>query len=290
MGIRKSFARFTAAIIFAVFVCAVPSFTLAAGPEKKASAPQPRPDTVTKAYTNDDLGWHSATPAPASEIQSGESQGAISVPPPANPSYEPALPKVPLNPEQNPQWYAKQLSQRQAQLAAVESREAQLAAFRASGSTDSTGPTIGLVLNAPCEGITTDNLIAQLDARRQEINEQIDSLEDTARTNGLPSGIIEQASEAGQPQPTADQEREALTSRYQQLSGEVAETQAVTEEMQEQAASQGITLIPPTPGNGGNMTTDLIERLDARADNIQNELSNVEDDARSLGAQPGDLR
>ncbi len=60
--------------------------------------------------------------------------------------------------------------------------------------------------------------------------------------------------------------------------------------MQEQAASHGITLTPPTPGNGGNMTTDLIERLNHRADSVQNELSNVEDDARSLGAQPGDFR
>ena len=81
-----------------------------------------------------------------------------------------------------------------------------------------------------------------------------------------------------------------MISRYQQLSGALAETQAATENMQNQAASQGITLIPPAPGNGGNMTTDLIERLDARVGNIQNELGNVEDDARSLGAQPGDLR
>ena len=154
MGIRKSFARFTAASIFAVFVCAVPSFTLAAGPEKKASAPQPRPDTVTKVYTNDDLGWHSATPAPAA---SRFSPGKVRV---RFLFHRPQILRMSL-----PCRRCRSIQSRirggtqsssakgKRSLPRLRSREAQLAAFRASGSTDSTGPTIGLVLNAPCEGI-----------------------------------------------------------------------------------------------------------------------------------------
>ncbi len=84
-------------------------------------------------------------------------------------------------------------------------------------------PTIGLVLNAPCEGITTDNLIGQLDARRQDINEQIDSLEDAVRTSGLTAEAI--ASRL--PRPDSRNLRlirsaRSSASRYQQLSGELA--------------------------------------------------------------------
>jgi hypothetical protein len=53
---------------------------------------------------------------------------------------------------------------------------------------------------------------------------------------------------------------------------------------------QGITLLQRTPGEGGNMTTDLLDRLDSRANALQDEISNAEDAARSIGLQPGDLR
>ena len=74
------------------------------------------------------------------------------------------------------------------------------------------------------------------------------------------------------------------------MSAGLAETQAATEEMQQQAASQGVTLLPPTPGYGGNMTTDLLSRLAERSESIQNELSSTEGDALSLGVEAGDLR
>ena len=59
--------------------------------------------------------------------------------------------------------------------------------------------------------------------------------------------------------------------------------------MHDQAAAQGINLLPVTPGNGGNMTTNLLSRLADRP-NLQSEASNVEADALSLGVQPSDLR
>jgi hypothetical protein len=45
----------------------------------------------------------------------------------------------------------------------------------------------------------------------------------------------------------------------------------------------GASLLPPTPGFGGNMTTDLIERLDNRASEIQSALEQTEDTARRIG-------
>ena len=202
MDTRRTLALFPSAVSVAALICTMTPFAFAAGtekPGKNAPEPKPRPDVTTKVYTNDDLGgWqHAATPAPASELQPDETQGAISVASPSRVSRGAAASRAPINPEQNPQWYGEQLNKAQEELAAVQNREAQLMDFRASDSTDSNGLTIGLVLNAPCEGITTDNLISQLDARRQKIGEQIDSLEDTARTNGLPSGAIEQVSAVG---------------------------------------------------------------------------------------------
>jgi hypothetical protein len=111
-----------------------------------------------------------------------------------------------------------------------------------------------------------------------------------ARTNGLPPAVIAQASATGQRQPTPEQERDQLAARYRQLSGEISETQAVAADMQQQAASQDISLLPSRPGEGGNMTTDLLSRLADRSESLQNEASSVEDEALSQGVQPGDLR
>jgi hypothetical protein len=54
--------------------------------------------------------------------------------------------------------------------------------------------------------------------------------------------------------------------------------------MSEQAAAQRANLQPPTPGFGGNMTTDLIERLDNRASEIREALDQSEEAARLVAA------
>lgn len=289
MAIRKIFAPLASTAVLAVIACAVPSLTFAAGAEKKAPEPKPRPDTAAKVYTNDDLGWQSATRAPigeqASEIQPGQTSGAIRVAGSSPANSAPVAQRPPLAEAQDPKWYAGQLDRLEVQLASVEDKQSQMIAFRASGTTQGTG----LVLNAPCEGITTDNFIAQLAIQRQEISQQIDDLNDAASANGLSSQAIAEASAAG-PQLTAEQQRAELTARYQQLSAELAETQAVTADMHDQAAAQGINLLPVTPGNGGNMTTNLLSRLADRSETLQSEASNVEADALSLGVQPSDLR
>jgi hypothetical protein len=285
MAIRKVFAPLASTAILAVIACAVPSLTFAAGAEKKAPEPKPRPDVSAKVYTNDDLGWQSATPAPVGEIQPGQTSGAIRVAGSSPAKSAPVAQRPPLADAQDPKWYAGQLARLEAQLAGVEDKESQLISFRASGTTQGTG----LVLNAPCEGITTDNFIAQLGIQRQEISQQIDDLNDAASANGLSSQAIAEAS-AVESQLTAEQQRADLTARYQQLSAELAETEAVTADMHQQAAAQGFTLLPVAPGNGGNMTTNLLSRISAQSDSLQSETSNVEADALSLGVQPGDLR
>jgi len=294
MRIRKMFARVPLVFLAALVISAAPSAVLAGGIENKPAASKPQPDLAAKVYTNDDLGWRSATPVPAGEVQPGQTSDAISIPGSSSANQSSAAsastppPPSVLSSERDPQWYAQQQAHLEAQLAAIESKQEQLRDFRASGSTQSV--STGLVLNAPCEGITTDNEIAQLGAQSQAINQQIDELDDAARTNGLSSSVIAQTSAAGERRPTPEQEREHLAARYRQLSGEISETQDAVADMQQQAASQNINLLPSRPGEGGNMTTDLLSRLADRSEDLQNEASSVEDEALSQGVQPSELR
>jgi len=160
--------------------------------------------------------------------------------------------------------------------------------FRASRSTDTLpGTRIGLQLNAPCDGFTTDNQISNLEQRRAEVEQQIASLEDTAQQNDMPPAIIRDAPEilaAAQRPLTPAQERFEIAERQAQLANELNATQDELSGMSEQATALGANLQPPTPGFGGNMTTDLIERLDNRANEIQGALDQAEDAARQAGA------
>lgn len=272
---------------------AVPVLTLAAGdPAKSAPAPKAaasKPDTQKKVWTNDDVERLN----PAFDPNAPRNSAVASSRPVAKRSVLPApiavVPSAAIDPQKNPGWYAQQLISLQAEQAAIASREDDLRQFRASGNTISTS---GLVLNAPCEGITTDNLIAQLEARRQEIEQQIDSLGDVARINGILPGVLADPASyapAGS-QPDAEEQRVALAQQIQNASDQLAQVSGVVADMRDQQAAQNMTLLPPTPGNGGNMTTDLLERLDNRANALQSEISNAEDAARSLGVPPGDLR
>jgi hypothetical protein len=296
MAVRHVFAPVVsgalAATLVCSLVCAAPT-AFARDNENKTAENKPeskaKPDSSAKVYTNDDLGWKAATPAAVGEVQPGQTDGGFVVPSSAAKALSaPSAPPAALNPQQDIQWYAGQLAQMQAELAGIEGQEAQLRDFRASGSTQ--GQTTGLTLNAPAEGITTDNRIAQLDARRQELNQRIEELNDMASANGVSSAAVAQAAEAGGPQLSPEKQREELIARHGQLSSELAETQSAAADMQQQAAANGASLLPPTPGFGGNMTTDLQLRLAARADSLRNQISDTEGDALNLNVPPGDLR
>src|ERR1700689_969953 len=58
--------------------------------------------------------------------------------------------RPPLAPEQDPRWYAQQVTALESELSTIDSHEDELRQFRAT----SAGLPTGLVLNAPVEGIT----------------------------------------------------------------------------------------------------------------------------------------
>lgn len=284
-----------AAVVAASVACALPIRTFAGGePANKAGAPRPVRDVERKVYTNDDLGWPAAASPAASAAQAAPTAGAL---PAAGPTVGVAAttataPGEPVNftyrPQQDPRWYAQQTAALEEELASLTSRAQALREFRSTSS----GLPTGLVLDAPCEGITTDNLIAQLDLRRRQIAQQLGELDDTAHRNGLQPGAVAEARALAQIQPSlsAEQQRAALTGAYRQRADELAQARGVMVAMQAHTAAQRMTLLMPVPGRGGNMTADLLQRLDARANALQSQLRTIEDEARRAGAPPSLLR
>ncbi len=256
------------------------------GPAKPAASP--KPDSQKKVWTNDDVvrlnpefvvSDSRATTASAASLPIIVVQPLVSAP-------RRAVARAPLDPEQYPQWYAQKMTVLEAELAAISSREDELRQFRAT----STGLPMGLVLNAPVEGITTDNLIAQLEGSRQEIEQQIDALGDVARQNGLPPGILAVGIAQIASAPSVEEQRAQVARQARDASEQLAQVQGIVAGMQDEASAQNISLQQPTPGEGGNLTTDLLDRLDNRANALQSEIGNAEDAARSIGVSPGDLR
>jgi hypothetical protein len=290
MRAQNIFPFFGASLLLLSLVPALPSIAHASGADPKAEkagtvaknptpAPQPRQDLSKKVYTNDDFGWYHPS-APAS--RSSEAGAFAASESGAASEGEIALP----DPHQDPQWYAQQVTFLENDLSIIESREESLQQFRDTSS----GLPTGLDLSAPVEGITTDDFIAQLEFRRRQIEQQLDDLADLARTNGLPPGTVNQPSLPAPPAPSLAEQQKALVNGYHDATDQLAETQATLDAMQQQAAAQNITLNPITPGEGGNLTTNLVTNLNDRVDTLQNALSDAEDNARTLGVQPGDLR
>jgi hypothetical protein len=272
-----------------LFFCGISIPVFASGDDKSPapiSAPksaEPAPDREKKVYTNDDIArmrpkdGFAVVSVPQVQAQAGGTAPDGTT-----------LTIQPVSPEKDPLWYAKQVVDREAELDRIANKEERSLEFRASGSTSMLpGVHIGLRLNAPCEGITTDNEIAQLDLRRQEIEEQLGTIADAAQENDLPAGILRDAPAilaAAEKPLTPDEELRALAERQALLADQLNATQDELSYMSDQAAAIGANLQPPTPGFGGNMTTDLIERLDNRANQIQVALDQTDDNARRIGA------
>ena len=267
-----------------LFGISIPAF--ASGDDKSAAPSSaaaknaaPVPDREKKVYTNDDIDrmW------PKPKLSVARTPIQVTTTPRAT-----SVANQPLTPEKDPLWYAQQVAALEAQLGQIATREENLREFRTSGSTDTLpGIRVGLQLNAPCDGFTTDNEIFNLEQRRAEIEQQIAAQEDTAQQNDMPPAIIRDAPEilaAAQNRLTPAEERALLAERQAQLADELNATQNELASMSEQATALGANLQPPTPGFGGNMTTDLIERLDNHANEIQGALDQTEDAARQAGA------
>jgi hypothetical protein len=176
-------------LLAALLFCGVGIPAFGSG-DDKAAAPVPpaasarsaaRPDRDTKVFTNDDFDRM----FPKAQVRSDESR-----PSDANPFAAPAAfqdqtgesrapraarVRTPTNPDADPQKYASQLLAFSAELNRVRARAQSLRDYRATG----TGPnlTFGLQINAPCEGISTDNAIEQLAIRGKEIEREMDNIE-----------------------------------------------------------------------------------------------------------------
>jgi len=270
-----------------LFGISIPAFASsddksAAPSSAAAKNPAPVPDREKKVYTNDDI--DRMFPKPKLSVVS-TSRLPIQV---AATSRANSVANQPLAPEKDPLWYAQQVAALEAGLGQIATREESLREFRARRSTDALpGMRVGLQLNGPCDGITTDNEISNLGQRRAEIEQQMAALEDTAQRNDMSPAIIRDAPEilaAAQNPLTPAEERLRLAERQAQLADELNATQNELAGMSEQATALGANLQPPTPGFGGNMTTDLIERLDNRANEVRGTLDQTEDAARQSGA------
>jgi hypothetical protein len=294
---------FFPAVLAAVLSCAIARPAFASGEDKPVmpsaapstppSATVARPDRERKVYTNDDIDqmW------PKAQTAASNSRGfAGSAPAPRTARQLTVVGRpvsasnVPASRENNPVWYAAQIESLYAELDSISSREASLRDFRQTGS--DAGVTVGLQFDAPCEGITTDNAIQQLELRRQEIVQQISDLQNTAEQNGMPAAVIQDPSEilqAARKPLTPGQERAALIERQSELIGKLAGVQNQLADISNQAAEQGIVLLPVTPGHGGNLLTNRIQSLDARASRLQNALGENEDAAIQAGLAPSAL-
>ena len=278
MGIFSRFSFHSA--VLTSLALTFPAIALAGGANAPAS-PQPRPAREVKVWTNDDF----AAPGPRFESTTASvaSASASSVTGAAS-----SASAAPLPSGQDPQWYAGELTDLESELASVSAREQQLRQFRASGSTSGTG----LNVVAPCQGVGTDNLIAQLAARRQELEQQVDALGDTARVNGLPPGILVEGRGRAvlETRLTPQEQEENLADRYRSFSDALAETQATIASMQADAASRRMSLVQPDPRWGGNMTTNLLQGLYEKQNALQSELNAIQDEARTSGLATSELR
>jgi hypothetical protein len=278
---RLSCALFAAALALGT---AAPAFAAGDG----ASPSVAKPDREKKILTNDDLEAKYGKPSVSGETTAAQtiasSETAKIAPAPA-----PKAQRIP--PEKDPAWYAEQTVAMTSKLAAMDHEAERLTQFRAPGNTPRAGT--GLILSAPCEGISTDNRIAQLAADRQSIQAQLSDLEDTARHNDMPPGIFTHAdaiAQAAQPQVrrTASQERQELTDELGGLSEELAANEEIVAGMKADTAARRMTLLAPN-GYGGNPTTDLLERLNAQSAAIRTELDAVSEQALRAGIPARDL-
>ena len=265
----------------------VPAF--AGGPGEDAASPMPKPNVEKKIYTNDDLD------ALAARYGGPARQNAAST------SAAPETPAAPiprrtvLPNDLNPDWYAQQFVSMQTRLDDLDAQIAQLRQYIASPSAARAGGTDGVPLNGPFGGITTYNLLDQLMQQRQAIVAQMDAIEDMARVNGFPPGMLRasaQILQAAQSHAVATpQERRAMLVRDQDaLLAQLGQVQDTLGSINQQAAAQNITLIPYNPAFGGSALTNNVQNLDNQASELQQKLSDIQDQARVDGIAPGALR
>jgi hypothetical protein len=259
-------------ILFSPILLVIPTVVCAGGAHRAAS-PNPQGNAKTvKVWTNEDLEALGPRVEPANE------PGPPNAEPPAlvvNLGPAPILP-----PERDPRWYAQQLAALDDQLSSVSEQEDQLLHFRQTR----TGLPTGLNVVAPCHGITTDNRIAELEARRLEILQELDDLADTARVNDMPPGILVEGRGlvSAEVPLSPRQQEERLVESYEGLTGQLAQTQLTLAGMREDAQAHHETLLQPDSRWGGNMTTNLLQDLYERQSSLEDQIDSTQDQMERL--------
>jgi hypothetical protein len=248
----------------AALVLVVP--TIASG---GTSRPNPKPDQKTRVWTNEDVEALGPRFEPATTQPNQPAEVTVNRAPASLPA------------ERDPQWYAQQLATFEEELASVSDEASELQHFRST----TTGLPTGLNITAPCEGLTLDNLIALLGTRRQELLEQIDTLSDLARVNGMPPGILVEGRGlvSAETPLTKREQDQALTERYDSLVEQQDDTRQTIVAMHAQVSSQGATLLPSDPRWGGNMTTNLLEDLHGQLGALESEIRATQDEMLRAG-------
>jgi hypothetical protein len=285
MRTQRMFVCAAEFLLFVGFACAAAVPALAGGNGKDANhAPAYRPAPVLekKVFTNEDLetiarqygGPSTVQPSPAAT----PSASAQSAPSQAG--------RILLPTEKDPGWYAQEAESLSAEADAIDARVQQLRQYRSTGAT--AGAAMGLVLDAPCEGITTDNEIQQLILQRSQIESKIADLEDTARQNNIPPGVFRTPAAFAQAVPilTPEETQSALIGRLQELDEDEVLIESVVQDMKDEAASRHMTLIPEA-GFGGGVTADFLQQLATQESALREEASAVADDARHSGVPTG---
>ena len=275
MRIFQSFAFRSA--ISAVFLLTLPAIALAGGGASVPASPKAQPVREIKVWTNEDVQALGPRFEPASQPVQAQAASSESL------AAKSAIPAARVEPEQDPRWYAQQLGGLESELEEVSAHEEQLRNFRAT----SKGMPTGLNVVAPCVGVGTDNLIAQLDAQRLEILRQMDAIDDTARTSGMPPGILVEGRGRVSPEVplTPKEQQAALVDHYRDLSADLDQTRGTVAAMDSDAASRAITLIQPDSRWGGNMTTNMQQNLYNQESDLQSRISAIQDEARTSGVK-----
>jgi hypothetical protein len=201
---------------------------------------------------------------------------------------------VTLPPEKDPARYARDYAALEAAIDAIDSEVAQLRNFRASDAApgaETPGVTVGLDLYAPCNGISTDNKIANLLQQRAALELEISNLEDTAQANGIRLGQLLSAASAAESGAAAPSASPAVAqAELAQIETRLATIQGEQNSFQQAAANSNAPFtIAPETKFGGTYQSSYLKRLDNQSSALQSQLSAVADEARRNGVPPATL-
>jgi hypothetical protein len=175
-------SRILTGAIALLFGCFLPATPLAA-----MQASQAPPKKARKVWTNEDLEALRST-VRLSEAGTATEAAVTTAPAKAEPA-ESGAPEKPAAPDANAlnlERLQKRMTSLREELAAIEE---QLRSLRSPGSAGRTTGQ-GLGINQTPGGLTTENQISQLEARRRQIQQQMEAAEEEARRLGFTPGQL----------------------------------------------------------------------------------------------------